>query len=130
MEGLTAEDEVLARRRVGGEGEAAVDELALLVRVRFAVVEVDRALGAGAGEVDGDDEGDGIAPGQDGGASDEVTTGEDRTASLEDRQGVEGSRDLDVGPTGGGAEVEVVARVVVVRLEERLVRLIREPMEL
>lgn len=107
----------------GREGEAAVDVLALLVRVRLAVVEVDRASRALAREVDRDDERDRVAPGQYCGPADEVTAGEDRATALENRERVEGSRDLDVSAAGSCAKVDLVRRVVVVRLRLENVKL-------
>lgn len=101
------------RRR---ELEAAQDELALLVRVRLAVVEVQRSRRVRGLDVHRDDERDRILPGEDGGAAHEVATGQDRAAAVEHRERAEGRRDLDRRAASRCSKVQVVVVVAVVRL--------------
>lgn len=118
VEGAVAEDQCLGSSGLGLKLELAINELALLVGERFAVVEVNRTGGSRTGEVDRGDEGDRIAPCQGRGATDEVATREDMTSALEDGDRFERSGDLDRSSAVRSAEVDVVAEVVIVRLRE------------
>jgi hypothetical protein len=115
-----AENERLLRVfRMRLQAEVAVHKVALDVVVSLSVVEVERSVRGSSGEVDGHDERNGIAPHQSGGTTDEVSTRDDMATSLENWNGFEWCRDLDMSTAVRSTKVCVVRKVVIVRLRVR-----------